>query len=116
MLTKFIKIISLIFVCVTLVVSCGLQSIDDLKHQQRLQLTGTLTYVGNVPFQREALRIKSLDYTVPIIVKKVSLKKNITARMGKKVELDGVIHIREIKQINQQKPIKEYTFVVHQIK
>ena len=86
----------LLFLCVVCLFACKAKTLEDLKHNQEVTIKGVLTHVGNVPFQEPAIRVKQFDYTLPLILKHNSMEKEIQTRMGKKVELSGVIRIKTL--------------------
>ena len=109
-------LIALFCVVMMALVGCEPSSLVDLKHNQRLTLKGVLTQVGNVPFQEPALRVKRFDYTLPLVLKHVSMEKEIMKKMGKKVQVTGVIRITTLNDSPEARKNPSYSFVVHRIK
>ena len=104
------------FLCVVCLFACKAKTLEDLKHNQEVTIKGVLTHVGNVPFQEPAIRVKQFDYTLPLILKHNSMEKEIQTRMGKKVELSGVIRIKTLNDSPEARKQARYSLVVHRIK
>lgn len=97
------------------IIGCKELSLETLKNNQPLTIKGRVTQVGNAPFQQYAIQVEKYNTTLPIIIKHKKNKSVIQTKLGKKVEINGILRIENRQTADLKKQIKSYQLIVEEI-
>ena len=96
-------------------ISCKTTNLDALKNNDPIRVSGTLTLVGNVPFQTYALHIPKLNKKVPLIFKTNKLQTTASKKMGKKIKVKGTIRKYTVTLADNSRDIPKLKIIVDSI-
>ena len=110
---KLTILISSIFIITSIFfISCTPATLDSIEHNTALTLQGTITKIGNSPFEKLAVHIPKYKTSIPLTFKFKADKIKVNANVGKKLKLKGLFQVSNRKLANSNKEIKTYSLLI----
>ena len=96
-------------------IACTPEDLSTIKNGDTLKLNGTLHMVGNAPFQHLALRTIN-NQTIKLIFKYKKEESKAIEKIGHRVNIKGIIQIKELKTADNKYTLSEYKLTVNSIR
>tara|TARA_B100001094_G_C17526091_1_gene482397 strand:+ start:125 stop:475 length:351 start_codon:yes stop_codon:yes gene_type:complete len=107
-----ILISSLFIITSIFIISCTPATLDSIKHNTALTIQGTITKIGNSPFEKLAIHIPKHKTSIPLTFKFQADKTKVNNNLGKKLKLNGLFQISNRKLANSNQEIKTYSLLI----
>jgi len=111
MIKSFFKIF-LTIIIISSITSCKPTQLNDLKHNQSVQISGKITLIGNAPFTKFAITHEDYHYSVELKTNDDTLNEEIQNNLGKEVTIKGNIIISDIHSADFKYSFKQYQLLV----
>lgn len=92
--------------------SCTPNNLNSIKHNSPISIQGTITKIGNSPFEKIAVYIPKYKTSIVLSFKFQSHKQLISNSVGKKIKLKGLFQISDRKIANSNQKVKLYSLLV----
>ncbi len=113
---KLITLIKSIFILASIFfISCTPATLDSIEHNTSLTFQGTITKIGNSPFEKLAVHIPKYKTSIPLTFKFKADKIKVNNSVGKKLKLKGLFQVENRKLANSNKEIKTYSLLITSI-
>jgi hypothetical protein len=113
---KFKLLFNLILISAScLLLSCTPNSLASIPNNAPISIQGTITKIGNTPFEQIAVYIPKYNTSIPLTFKFQDHKTKAINNQGKKLKLKGLFQINTKKLANTTKEIKFYSLLVTSI-
>lgn len=111
MIKSFVKIF-LTIIIITSIISCKPTQLNDLKHNQSVQISGKITLIGNAPFTKFAITHEDYHYSLELKTNDDALNEKIQNNLGQEVTIKGNIIISDIHSADFKYSFKQYQLLV----